>query len=73
MATFIFQNVHDKVRGSKGKWPWMEYNGDPMPDSQLIIEHLNDIREVDLNSHLTEEERATAFSLQRMIDEHTYW
>lgn len=73
LAKIPYQNVHDKVRGSKGKWPWIEYNGEPMPDSQLVIEHLNETRGVNLNSHLTEEENAMAVSLQRMIDEHTYW
>jgi hypothetical protein len=44
-----------------------------IPDSQLIIEYLNEIHKVDLNEHLTPEERSIAVAFQRMVDEHTYW
>lgn len=69
----FFQTVHDSIRGSKGKIPWIEYNDVTIPDSQLIIEYLNKLRDVDLNRHLTEEQQAVAVAFQRMVDEHTYW
>ncbi|VDI17743.1 Hypothetical predicted protein [Mytilus galloprovincialis] len=73
MAKIPYQNVHDSIRGSKGKIPWIEYNDVTIPDSQLIIEYLNKLRDVDLNRHLTEEQEAVAVAFQRMVDEHTYW
>ncbi|CAC5384905.1 unnamed protein product [Mytilus coruscus] len=73
IAKIPYQNVHDSKRGSKGKIPWIEYNDVTLPDSQLIIEYLNKLRNVDLNKHLTEEQKAVAVAFQRMVDEHTYW
>ena len=57
----------------KGKVPWIEYNGIEMGDSQLIIEFLNKEFNVDLNKHLTVKERATAWAIQKWLEEFTYW
>ena len=59
--------------GPKGKVPWIEYNGIEMGDSQLIIEFLNKEFNVDLNKHLTAKERATAWAIQKWLEEFTYW
>lgn len=59
--------------GPKGKIPWIEYNGVTMGDSQLIIEYLEKEFKVSLNSHLTPEERALAWAIQKWLEEWTYW
>ena len=59
--------------GPKGNVPWIEYNGIEMGDSQLIIEFLNKEFNVDLNKHLTAKERATAWAIQKWLEEFTYW
>ena len=58
---------------SKGKFPWISYNGEAVADSQLSIEFLNAKFGVDLNKDLTAEEKATAHAFRIMLDEHLYW
>lgn len=59
--------------GPKGKIPWIEYNGTTLGDSQFIIEFLGREFNVDLNSHLSARERATAWAIQKWLEEFTYW
>ena len=58
---------------SKGKTPCIIYEGKEIADSQLIIEYLNKEKGVDLNAHLTEEQKAIAWAYQIMVEEHLYW
>ncbi|KAL5014507.1 hypothetical protein ScPMuIL_008777 [Solemya velum] len=69
----LVQTVASLNFGPKNKIPWMEYNGEVVTDSEFCIKFLNDKLGVDLNKHLTSEQKATARILQRMIDEHFYW
>ncbi|XP_060608557.1 failed axon connections homolog isoform X1 [Ruditapes philippinarum] len=73
MANIPYQNVHAYKTGPKGKSPWIEYNGDVMADSQLIMSFLSDKLEIDLDKTLSKEQRATARAFQKMVDEYTYW
>lgn len=57
----------------KGKIPWIEYNGTSMGDSQFIIQFLEKEFNLDLNSHLTKQERAVAWAIQKWLEEFTYW
>ncbi|KAH3710597.1 failed axon connections homolog [Dreissena polymorpha] len=59
--------------GPKKKTPWIEYNGKTISDSQHIIEFLQQEFSVDLNAHLTSKERAHAWSIQKWLEEFTYW
>ena len=68
-----FYDVLAGYRGPKQKSPWIEYNGLEMGDSQLIINYLNKEFNVDLNKHLTSRERATAWAIQKWLEEFTYW
>ncbi|KAL5013138.1 hypothetical protein ScPMuIL_007408 [Solemya velum] len=73
IANIPYKNVFSLKFGPKGKFPWMEYNGEVVADSEFCIRFLNDKLGVDLNKHLTSEQKATTRILQRMIDEHFYW
>lgn len=64
---FNYQN------GPKKKVPWIEYNGVTMGDSQLIIEYLNKQLNIDMNSHLSKQDRAVAWAVQKWLEEYTYW
>jgi hypothetical protein len=44
-----------------------------MGDSQLIIEYLNKQLNIDMNSHLSKQERAMAWAVQKWLEEYTYW
>ncbi|KAJ8303126.1 hypothetical protein KUTeg_019522 [Tegillarca granosa] len=73
LAKIPYQNVHDMKTSSKGKFPWIEYNGDIIADSQLCIEYLNKKLNIDINNHLTDEQRGIGRAFQKMFEENTYW
>lgn len=59
--------------GKNGKSPWMEFNGEPVMDSSLIIEYLNERFPVDIDDHLTEKQKALGRLLQKTVEENTFW
>lgn len=52
---------------------WIEYNGVKVADSEFSIEFINKTFNVDLDQNLSEEQKAIAYAMQIMIEEHTYW
>ncbi|XP_060585323.1 failed axon connections homolog [Ruditapes philippinarum] len=68
-----FQLDFNYKGGPKNKTPWIEYNGITMGDSQLIIEYFNKEFNFDMNSHLSKQERAVAWAIQKWLEEYTYW
>lgn len=73
VAKIPYENVYDSKRGSKGKIPWIEYNGESVPDTEFCMQFLREKRSLDINEGLTPEQRAVARAFQKMVDEHTYW
>lgn len=73
MAKIPYQNVHDMKRSSKGKFPWMEYNGQSVADSTFCITFLNNTRGIDLNGQLTPAQRGCALAFQRLVEDSLYW
>ncbi|XP_013418979.1 failed axon connections homolog isoform X2 [Lingula anatina] len=73
MANIPYENDLTGKMSSKGKTPWMEYNGVAVADSQFCIEYLNKERGIDLNAHLTAEQKAIARAFQKMTEENLYW
>ena len=69
----LLQNEIGYVMSSKNKTPWMVYDGEEVADSHFCIKHLNRVRGVDLNSWLTEDQRAVARAFQMMTEDHLYW
>ena len=67
------QNEHDMKKSSKGKFPWISYNGESVADSAFCIEFLNKQCDLDLNSWLSPEQRAVALAFQRLAEENLYW
>lgn len=58
---------------SKGKCPFITFNGAEIDDSQFCIDYLKDYFNKDLNKHLSEEERAIARAFVKMTEESLYW
>ena len=58
---------------SKGKSPWMTYNGQEIADSQFCIEFVNKKFEVDLNTSLSERDQAVALAFRKLIEDNLYW
>ncbi|GFR88696.1 failed axon connections homolog [Elysia marginata] len=70
---FRVMNDFNGKRSSKGKFPWISYNGEAVADSQLSIDYLNSKLGIDLNKNLTDAERAQAHAFRVMVDENLYW
>lgn len=67
--THSFGNIR---KAPKGKMPWIDDNGEIVADSSFIIEHLKK-KHKDLDEGMSEHDRALALSVQRMIEEHSYF
>ncbi|KAL8583415.1 hypothetical protein ACOMHN_057871 [Nucella lapillus] len=73
MAKIPYQTENSFERSSKQKYPWITYNGEDIADSDFCIQHLNKIRNVNLNSWLTTEQCAIAVAFQRLVEDNLYW
>ncbi|VDI38540.1 Hypothetical predicted protein [Mytilus galloprovincialis] len=67
------RNVHSYTKSKKGKFPWIEYNGEEISDSEFCIEYLNDKLQIDLNKDFTAKDRGIARAYQKMLEENTFW
>lgn len=61
---------NDPRKGPKGKSPWIEDGDVRIGDSSIIIEHLTERFGVDLDEGVTDDEKARALPVQRMLEEH---
>lgn len=66
-------NIDNYKLGPKQKVPWIEYNDVTLGDSQMIIEFLNKELNVDMDAHLSKQEKALAWAIQKWIEEFMYW
>ncbi len=73
MAGIEYEVDHTTPSSSKGKSPWMTFNGEDMADSQFCIEFLSEKLDKDLNKNLSDEKKAIARSMRIMIEEHLYF
>lgn len=73
MAKIPYQMDFTEPFGPKGKSPWITINGESIGDSQLVMEYLGQHFNRDSSSHLTEEQKAVAWTFSIMIDEHICW
>ena len=60
-------------KSPKGKLPYIKDDGQTVSDSQFIIEYLSEKYNIDLNSHLSDEQKANAYLLTKSLDENLYW
>ncbi len=63
----------DLAAAPKGKVPYIEEDGVKLGDSTLIIEHLKNKYDKDLDRGLSDSERAVSLAFRRMLKENTYW
>ncbi|XP_060069770.1 failed axon connections homolog [Ylistrum balloti] len=75
MEGIPYQVEHSLSRRSKktGKIPFLEYNGEEIPDSEFILEFLSKEKNFDLNKGLTPEQIGIGRAFQKMFEENTYW
>lgn len=60
----------DTRKGPKGKNPWIELDGEPIGDSEIIIQHLGQRFGVDIDTGLTARDAAIAHVWRRTFEEH---
>lgn len=62
-----------KHRSKKGQLPFVEFNGEEIADSAIIIKELTSQFEKDIDSHLTQDQRNMAHATISMIENHLVW
>ena len=69
------QNVDHKLkfRSAKGQLPFVELNGEEIADSQVIINKLGQHFGVDMDAHLSKEDKLKSHALISMIENHLCW
>ena len=73
MAKIPYENEYGLKFSKKGKAPWIEFNGQEIADSNFCIRFLKREFKVDIDSHLSDSEKAIAHSVRTMLEENTYW
>lgn len=75
MAKIPFEavTVFNPRKNPKGKLPCICVDGKKIADSGLIIDYLQQKYGDTLDHHLTQEQKAAALPLRRMLEEHLYW
>ncbi|MBN3003950.1 glutathione S-transferase family protein [Chromobacterium alkanivorans] len=63
----------DMRKAPKGKLPYIDDDGQIVPDSTLIRLHLADKHGLTLEAGLSEEQKALAWSVDCMLGDHFYW
>ncbi|MDK7075517.1 Tom37 metaxin N-terminal-like domain-containing protein, partial [Lactobacillus gasseri] len=70
---FEKEYVADLSKMPKGKVPVLQDGENLIPDSSLIQRYLTETYGIDLDKHLTTEQKAIAEAFRRMTEEHLYW
>ncbi len=62
-----------RERAPKGKLPFIDDDGETIADSVLIRDHLLRRHDIDLDAGLSPAQRAQAWAIERMLEDHVYW
>jgi hypothetical protein len=74
MAKIPYENADYSMKwSSKGKMPWIEYNGQAIADSNFCVQFLSEEFKIDVDAHLNEEQKGIATAMLVMLEENTYW
>lgn len=63
---------NDSGKGPNKKNPWVEFRGERIPDSEIIIDTLSRAHGFDIDAGLDPLERAQLHAVRRMIEEHLH-
>ena len=67
------ENRHGYTRAPKGKLPYIDDDGTIVPDSTFIRFHIERKYGFDFDAGLEPEQKAGAWAIEKMCDEHLYW
>ena len=73
MCKIPYETDYSFKMSSKGKVPWIEYNGISVADSNFVVRFLNEEFNVDPDAHLSVSEKAIAHTVLVTLEENTYW
>lgn len=73
MNNIPYESEYSFNMSSKGKVPWIEYNGNSVADSNFIVRFLNEEFQFDPDAHLSVMEKAIAHSMLVTLEENTSW
>lgn len=71
-----FESVNDLsklAKAPKQKFPYIEDSDKVIADSTFIIEYLSKKYDIDMDSWLSDEQRATAYLIGKSLEENLYW
>lgn len=61
------------MKAPKGKLPYIVDQGQTIADSTFIRWHIEKTRGIDFDAGLNETERATAWAVEKLLEDHLYW
>ena len=67
------RSINNPYKAPKGKLPFIKDGEKTIPDSELIINYLSKQYEIDLDSHLSEDQKILSSLLNKLYSEHLYW
>ncbi|NNL64751.1 MAG: glutathione S-transferase family protein [Myxococcales bacterium] len=70
---FELSEQSDPRKAPKGKLPVLLVDGEPLPDSELIAEHLDGLTHGGVYGGLGEREKGLGVACARLADDHLYW
>lgn len=70
---YEIKHMFNTQKAPKGKLPFIKDHGKTIPDSNFIIEYLQETYGNPLEEHLSDKDKAIIHALRRMLDENTYW
>lgn len=71
---FTSDNSSDHLqKAPKGKLPFIKDNGKTIADSYFILKHLQRNHNLNLDDHLSAQDKAQVQVLTRYFEEHLYW
>ena len=73
MCRIPYESDYSFKMSSKGKVPWIEYDGRAVADSNFIVPFLNEEFSVDPDAHLSDVEKAISRTMLVTLEENTYW
>ncbi|MFZ3066781.1 MAG: glutathione S-transferase family protein [Gammaproteobacteria bacterium] len=70
---FEIVKIVDVRKTPKGKLPYIQDNDKIISDTSFIIDYLKKTYGDNLDNQLTDQQKAEALSIQRLVEEHLYW
>jgi glutathione S-transferase len=70
---FVIDERPDPRKAPKGKLPYLEVGGKKLPDSELIVQYLDEITQGKVFAGISAKDRAYGVALTRLAEDHLYW